>query len=177
MADPRLSVDFFRHGIAAELRPEQEDGERALTTQGVERTHQVAQRLKQLGWHWDWLLVSPLVRAQQTADVLIEVGLARMSETLPALAPGGHFQALEQWYLSHAPLQSLAVIGHQPDLGQWIAMALWGPCLEPDPNPTQFEVIQLKKAGVARVDFPDGSLTAGRGILSLLLRPKVLLNL
>lgn len=171
-----ITVDFLRHGIAAERDPAREDAQRALTPEGRERTTAVIQRLQALGWSWQVVLTSPLTRAQQTAQIAYDLGLAQQIQLFPALAPGGAFTELVQWHQHQHQhqLRSVAVVGHQPDLGRWIELALWGQNLGVSgPEP---EVIRLKKAGVARVEFPAGQIQAQAGVLCALLRPKLLLK-
>lgn len=163
----KLTVDFFRHGIAQEPDPDRSDAERSLTPEGRKKTQAVAQGLKRLGWQWDYLLTSPLTRAYQTALILQTEGLV-IQEVIyfPALAPGGSFRDLTLWSQEHPDTHSICLVGHQPDLSQWISQSLWENILEPK------EPIQLKKAGLARVIFNQGTLDPGQGVLSMLLTPK-----
>lgn len=171
---PEITVDFLRHGIAEERDPEREDGHRALTAEGRQRTEAVIQRLCSLGWSWQVILTSPLIRAQQTAQIAQQVGIVDQILEFPHLAPGGSFGELIRWHQQHPQIRALGVVGHQPDLSGWIEQALWGQTRgtsEADP-----EVIRLKKAGVARVAFPQGQIRSGAGVLCALLRPKLLLK-
>jgi len=167
-----ITVDFLRHGIAEERDRGREDAQRALTTEGRQRTEAVLQRLHSLGWFWQVALTSPLLRAQQTAQIAQQVGIVDQIVNLPALVPGGDFEDLILWHQQHGQIRSLGVVGHQPDLSRWIEQALWGQSrTEADP-----EAIRLKKAGVARVEFPEGQIRSGTGVLCALLRPKLLLK-
>lgn len=165
-----ITVDFFRHGIAEERGPEQEDGQRALTAEGQDKTAAVIERLRSLGWSWQVALSSPLLRAQQTAQIALQSGLVDEILEFPALAPGGDFHELVIWHQAHPEIRSLGVVGHQPDLSRWIELSLWGRSSDGS------EAIQLKKAGVARVAFPDGEIRPQAGVLCVLLRPKLLLK-
>ncbi len=171
MADP-LIVDFFRHGIAEDPQPGQDDTLRQLTDKGIARTQQVAKQLKALGWGWDRVLTSPLKRSQQTAAILLKETLTTRVEEFIPLAPGGSFTEFMAWHQAHPELKTLAVVGHQPDLGHWVSTALWGETISLIPDR-----IQLKKAGVARVEFASGLLHPQHGTLLMLLRPKVLVGL
>jgi phosphohistidine phosphatase len=168
-----LRVDWVRHGIAELRHPDQTDAARSLTEAGQKRTRQVARRLKALGWHWQVILSSPLLRAEQTATVLLQEGLADQMQDFPALAPGGDFAQLVQWHQQNPQIQSLAVVGHQPDLSEWITQAVWG---ELGSAAANREPIVFKKAGIARVEFPAGKVEVGEGLLSLLLSPKLLMQ-
>jgi broad specificity phosphatase PhoE len=63
---------LIRHGLAVDREPDQPDADRPLTSAGIQKTRQVAARLVASGLSCDWLLTSPLVRAYQTAQILVE---------------------------------------------------------------------------------------------------------
>jgi phosphohistidine phosphatase len=140
---------LIRHGLAVE-RTEftGTDAERPLTSKGDQKTRKVAQRLKQLGLKLDRLFTSPLVRARQTAEILVGVGLAHHLEVANFLAPAGSFAVglacLQEWQQSEA--EALAFVGHEPDLSQWAELLLWEEARG---------VIALKKAGVIGLTFPE----------------------
>lgn len=171
---------LLRHGIAEERCPERVDGERALTAVGRSRTRAVAERLVQLGLGCDQLVTSPLVRARQTAEIAVGVGLvAEGSPSLSswvdavrvdavrvdaALAPGGDPLPLvaefQRAASAHKGLLRLALVGHEPDLGALAAQLIGAP----------EGAIALKKAGIALL-----LLGPGRGQLKLLMAPRQLL--
>ena len=168
-ARQELAVDFIRHGIAEEPRPEVEDAFRALTDEGRKRCRKVARQLKNMGWRWDLLLTSPLVRARQTAEIFLDENLAEAVEVFEPLAPGGSFADLVRWQAEREPLASLALVGHQPDLSLWVQTAI-------GLNPAHADAITLKKAGLAQVRFAEGRIDYRQGSLTLLLSPKVVLR-
>ncbi len=174
----KLYLDFVRHGIAEECQPNQSDADRSLTELGQQRTQTIARRLKLLGWNWQIVLTSPLVRATQTATLLQAQGLTETIQEFPPLAPGGSFQELMEWQTHHPEIESLALVGHQPDLSEWIQRAIWGEGDQTLDGTGEWwkNSIQLKKAGVARVEFPQGQIKPQQGILTILLTPKVLLK-
>ncbi|NJK62512.1 MAG: phosphohistidine phosphatase SixA [Synechococcaceae cyanobacterium SM2_3_1] len=173
MAQQELILDLIRHGIAEAREVGQADHSRSLTETGQQRTRQVAARLQSWKWSWQMILCSPLLRAQQTAAILVDTGLAPQMETFAPLAPQGSFAELESWHQRQPHIHHLALVGHQPHLGQWVVQALWG---ETNLQASSTgEVIQLKKTGIAQVVFPGGKLQAGQGMLTALLRPKFLL--
>jgi phosphohistidine phosphatase len=164
-----VTVDFVRHGIAEEPQPGKEDGLRALTDKGRQRCRKIARQLRSMGWKWDLLLTSPLVRARQTAEIFLDENLAEALEVFEPLAPGGSFADLVRWQTERDPFTSLAVVGHQPDLSLWVQAAI-------GLQPAHPEAITLKKAGLARVRFAQGRIDCGQGSLTLLLSPKVMLG-
>jgi hypothetical protein len=88
---------LIRHGIAAERGTYADDRDRPLTAKGRDRTERVAQRLSQLGLSFDALLSSPLVRAYETAEILVYQGLAPYFTRHDALAPGGDLADWLTW--------------------------------------------------------------------------------
>ena len=165
------SVDIFlvRHGLAGEPTPGQNDNLRPLTRAGRQRTREVAKRLDRLGVGFDLLLASPLVRAQQTAELLQDLGLCKRLETSALLSPGGDFRAWVKW-LGHwrrAPgHRRLGLVGHMPDLGAWAEELLWGEARQR---------LVLKKAGVVGLTLPSRGNPVGRCSLFLLSPPRYLL--
>ena len=163
-----MQLILMRHGIAVDRSEGLPDFERPLTPKGRERTHQIAQWLHSRGDRWDALLSSPLLRARQTAEIAQQSGLAAEVEIFDALAPGGAFGELVNWWRSQQGIEAIAVVGHQPDLGEWVELAIWG---------QESGSIQLKKAGVAIVEFPGGRLRVGGGVLRELLTPKSMVGM
>ena len=173
-----IELYLIRHGIAVERSPESSDAERCLTDFGKQKTKQIAHRLAQLSLQFDELLTSPLVRAEQTAAILHQAGLAKKISICPFLAPGGSFQAWLIW-LAHWPAtqvaqgaiappdspQRLALVGHQPDLGAWAECLLWG-------HPG--DKLVLKKAGIIGLSVLDTSSPVGNTMLFWLTPPKLL---
>jgi phosphohistidine phosphatase len=161
-----MELYLIRHGIAAECQDGEDDARRALTPKGWEKTQKVARRLGELGLSLDVIFASPLVRAQQTGQILLEAGLGRHLETLPALAPEGDLTAALAALVAEETLEQIALVGHQPDLGQWAETLVWGA--------SQGKLI-LKKAGVIGLTFNDGVFAPGQGELFLLAPPRFLL--
>ena len=111
-----MELILWRHAEAEDRQP---DMARALTTTGHQQAKKMAAWLKPQLAADTRILVSPAVRAQQTAATL---GLD--FSTLEALAPGASARTLLQaadW--PQAPGMTL-VIGHQPSLGMAAALAM-----------------------------------------------------
>lgn len=173
---------FIRHGIA-QARGEVEDELRSLTPKGIAKTQQVAQRLVELGLHFDALLTSPLVRAQQTAEILHSAGLAKQIEEFSPLRPEGDISDWLTWlgsrqatfldrYASKA--LSVAMVGHEPNLSQWAQQLVNGQTSE------QLSGLQsgrwtLKKAGIIGLEVPAASRAMGQSQLFWLAPPRFLL--
>ncbi|MFT7242935.1 MAG: phosphohistidine phosphatase [Candidatus Azotimanducaceae bacterium] len=124
-----MKLLIMRHGEATPLVDS--DANRALTAWGVEQAKNAARTLVEKGHRPDLLLVSPLLRAQQTASEVTKEAYNKPSmvnqETLAILSPessvenlvsylGQRFeQSLEQrgeteiMLVSHQPLVSLLI--------------------------------------------------------------------
>jgi phosphohistidine phosphatase len=91
------------------------DEGRWLTDQGRSVARRVGARLRADGVNLDLILVSPLVRAVQTAE-LIAQGLEWMGpvEVALCLAPGGSARVAAQEVASRGA--SVAVVGHEPNM-------------------------------------------------------------
>lgn len=166
---PQTELYFIRHGIAADRGTYANDDERPLTDKGRSRTQAVAQRLVNLGCRVEVILSSPLVRAHQTTQILLEAGLSPTAEIVEALAPGGNLRDwlpwLATWQLAH-PISRLALVGHEPDLSSWAQQLVSGQ------NSDRW---QLKKAGVIGVEVPEAERAIGHSDLFWLSPPRLLL--
>jgi len=160
---------LIRHGIAAERGTYANDDDRPLTIEGDRKTRQVAARLKTLKLRCDRILSSPLVRARQTAEILRSTGLSSRLEIFPALAPGGDLREWIDWYgnLDKSAGGDLALVGHQPDLGDWAESLIWGEARD---------VLVVKKAGVIGVTLPETGSPLGNSRLFWLTPPKFLIG-
>jgi phosphohistidine phosphatase len=161
-----MELVVIRHAIAVERSPEMVDAERPLTERGRRRFKLVVGGLGALDLRIDRILSSPWRRAAETADL-----------ALPLLRAGGSASVCA--HLTQAPRSELlsaiaeaavprgAVIGHEPWLGELIALLTTG-------EPRHGETIPLKKGGVAIL---EGAATPGGMSLGALLPPKVLRRL
>ncbi|MGF1514827.1 MAG: phosphohistidine phosphatase SixA [Elainellaceae cyanobacterium] len=155
---------IIRHGIAAERGTYENDGDRPLTDRGRDRTRQVAERLAEK-LHVALILASPLVRARQTAEILQAAGVGDRLEVSHHLAPDGDFQQWLGW-LAQWRGETLAIVGHQPDLGDWAERLLWG---------SSSGRLEVKKASVLGLSLPQNGSPEGQSTLFWLTPPRLLL--
>jgi phosphohistidine phosphatase len=161
-----MRVYLMRHGIAVDRDDPNcpPDPERPLTAEGRERTRQAALGLKWLGIAPDPVLTSPYTRAQQTAQIVLEVlGISRLrpidaDELLPEADP-----SLLPKVLPRRSSAQVLCVGHLPHLDLAIARLLAAPAA----------VTQLRKAGVVCLDVP----ATGAATLRWALTPKLLRRL
>jgi phosphohistidine phosphatase len=161
-----MDIYFIRHGIAADPSEYEYDRDRPLTAKGREKTARIAQKIRQIGVKFDRILTSPLVRAKQTAQILLEIGLSNVVEEFIPLSPGGNIKDfLPIWTeLDYTKTEgAIALVGHQPDLTDWAEQLIWGEI---------GEKLILKKAGIIGLSVPPVASPLGQGQLFLLTSPK-----
>lgn len=163
-----MELYLIRHGIATERGINTKDEERTLTDQGHQKTRKVAQQMYQLGLRFDLILTSPLVRSRQTAEILRSSGLSSQLEESSYLTPEGDIYAWLGWLeqRQHLSDTQLALVGHQPDLGKWAEIFVWGEAREK---------FVLKKAGIIGLTLPETGSPLGHSQLFWLTSPKFLL--
>src|SRR5262249_34455272 len=161
-----MDLLIIRHAIAYDRDPHRwrEDAERPLSPAGMRRARKAAAGLKQLTVRPQRVLTSPLVRARQTARILTEVASWPEAEEVPELSPGEPALAVLA-LLAKERRKLIAVVGHQPGLGQ-----LLGACLLGGGGSLP---IEMKKNAVACVSF-EGKPRAGHAALRWLATPRML---
>lgn len=159
---------LVRHAIAAERGANYpDDRERPLTSEGVARFKQAVEGLKEFDVKLELIVTSPLVRAAHTAELLAAgIGGKPRMEQLEALAPGGRMvQVLEAIAKYSKRSHNIALVGHEPDLGELAVRLL-----------RARGTIEFKKGAVACVAL-DGAMPTGPGTLRWLLPPRALRKL
>ena len=162
-----MELFVIRHGIAQQLERENEfsDEKRTLTKEGRERLSEEVKGLRKLGVEFDLMLTSPLIRAVETAEIIAAaMGLGKKDvRTTANLAPGAPANVLFAEIKSHAGAESIALVGHQPDLGILASRIIQ----------SEVDAIQLKKGGVCCINLSQTVPTL-RGELVWLLTPRQL---
>ena len=161
-----MDLLIVRHAIAFERNPKRwpDDGERPLSPEGMLRARKAAAGLKRIANRPVRVLTSGLLRAQQTAAILTELAGWPKAVQCAQLAPGEPPQALLE-ALRGSREKCIAVIGHEPGLGRFIAA-----CLAAGARADAFE---LKKMGVAFLSF-NGTARAGNATLHWIVPPRML---
>lgn len=160
-----LELYLVRHAIAAERGPKYPDDRlRPLTPAGAKKFAQAVPGLVELGVVLDFVLTSPLVRARETAQILA-AGLKPKPAIaeVEALSPGGRPQAINEALKTHLKRhRRLAIVGHEPDLGELAARLLGAR-----------GNVEFKKGAVCLIEC-DGATPTGPGTLRWMLTPKAL---
>lgn len=159
---------LVRHAIAADRGPNHpDDRDRPLTADGLARFKRAVAGLREFDVKLDVVFTSPLVRATHTAELLAAgVGGRPRMEKLDALAPGGRMtQVLEAIAKYSKRSHHIALVGHEPDLGELAARLL-----------RSRGTIEFKKGAVCCIEL-DGAMPTGPGTLKWLLPPRALRKL
>ena len=161
----QIELYLVRHAIAAERGPKYPDDRlRPLTPAGAKQFAKSVPGLVEMDAVIDFVLTSPLVRARETAT-LLAAGLKPKPALveIEALAPGGRYQAVIEAIKSHAKRhRRLALVGHEPDLGELAARLLGAR-----------GSVEFKKGAVCLIQV-DGATPGGPGTLRWMLPPKAL---
>lgn len=107
----------------------------------------------------DVIGASPLVRAQQTAEIVRKAYDDIPVNTVEALSPGSDPSALVEWLGEHASAAVVAVVGHEPHLGMLVTWLM---------TETRESRVEMSKGGAALLDF-SSRVEAGSGTLQWLL--------
>jgi phosphohistidine phosphatase len=154
-----MKLYIVRHAIAVPHgEPGIEDDERPLTEDGIKKMRQAAAGLYALDWIPDIVMTSPLMRARQTAEILVEfLGKKIKLKTLPSLGPSGSRQEVYREINSYDGMKDLMIVGHQPSLGEIAGEICWN---------SAGNFIEFKKGGACAIelastqDIPKGRLIA-----------------
>jgi phosphohistidine phosphatase len=157
-------VHLLRHAEAEDVSPSGRDADRRLTDDGRRRMKTVAKAVSKLDPGYDAILVSPLVRARQTAEPVAEAcGFKKPLVETRALTPNAEpVDVLHE--LARLKPGTALLVGHQPHLGRLFGLLLSGR--------SDLEV-PMKKAALAAFDAgADPSLA--RAELKFYLPPRLL---
>jgi phosphohistidine phosphatase len=159
-------MDFYliRHAAAQALGEGgiTEDADRPLTKTGKDQCGPLAAALVRHGVKLDQVVSSPVLRARQTAEQLIEhwPAPAPPLTLCDDLAPGGKPRKTTR-FLRNLDGSGLAVVGHMPDLAAYAAWLIGSKKAQ----------VELAKSGVARVRF-EGRPGKGEGVLVWVVTPE-----
>ena len=155
-----MNIYLIRHGEAEKTSGGKPHEERALTANGIEIIKTSLELWKKFIETFDIILSSPLKRAKQTAQIVSSVFKSsfEVAEEI-CLLNGG----LTEDLLSIArslDLNDIAMVGHQPDIGNHIATMIGS-------NDANFKI---PPAAIAKIYFNERPVI-GKGVLEFLLPP------
>jgi phosphohistidine phosphatase len=139
-----MRVTLIRHGEAGDDAPS--DEQRALTEKGRADVRRVGRALARRGVRFDVVVSSPLVRAVQTAEILVAAMGERVRVTVSdSLVPEGPPAAAVALLRALAQAKTIALVAHEPILSRLAGELLGVAKLAP-----------LRKAEALRLRLPDG---------------------
>jgi phosphohistidine phosphatase len=143
-----MNLYLMRHADAGVPRENPVlDAKRGLVKEGKQQCMLMAGVLTALKAQIDVIISSPLKRARQSAQFVgTEIGFDSPVITSPALAPDGDYAAFHQLIAEYANRDGVLVVGHNPNLHQFIGRLITG-------NGHDGGSIRLRKGAIARVDM------------------------
>jgi phosphohistidine phosphatase len=154
---------FLRHASAGQsLISTKKDEKRGLDKDGIEQCGYIGRALAALGVQVEIIVSSPLKRATQTAALVgNEMGHEGKLVMENAVRPQGTFSDFQKMLEKYSRLESVMVVGHNPNLGEFLGRVICeGGCEA---------VVELKKGAVAKVEMRRNS-----GSLSWCITPRIL---
>jgi phosphohistidine phosphatase len=158
---------LIRHAHAGDRDPTRfpDDTLRPLTRKGQTTHRKVARALCDLGLMPGTIFSSPWLRAWETAAILGGAARPRIEPiAAPALAGAPVMSRLGRALGPRAPDETVALVGHEPWLGELASLLLTGRA--------NGLAIDFGKSAVLGMDLP--AFDAGEGTLRFFLRPRLL---
>lgn len=149
-------VEWARSGLPDEDRP--------LTKEGRTKMRRVVRGLRRVLESPERLFSSPLLRARETAELLLERYPDLRVETTPELEPDADPAATLAWLKSLDDGQRIALVGHEPHLSGLLGLLVHG-----DPS---LDTLPFRKGGVAILELD--TLRPAGARLTAFLPPRVL---
>jgi phosphohistidine phosphatase len=161
-----MMIYFLRHANAGKPGSNlKKDEKRALDKEGIEQCGIVGRALAALDVQVEAIISSPLKRAAQTASLVgNELSYEGKLQFEDGLRPGTAFADFRKLLDKYARLESIMVVGHNPNLSEFLGRVL---------SQNGGEVgLDLKKGAVARVEIGRNS-----AVLHWCVTPKLLRSL
>lgn len=158
-----MKLILIRHAEAVDAGSENAptDFDRYLTPSGLATAAKLAEVLKGQGIQLDAILSSPLVRAVQTAEPLLELATIRQILICEDLASGFGKPKKVAARLNEMEANTVALVGHRPDMDQFVAWLIGAGS----------KGIKMAKGTAAKVNT-HGEVREGGGTLSWFITPE-----
>jgi phosphohistidine phosphatase len=153
-----MRLYFLRH---AEALDDPDDAIRPLSSHGKEQSREIGRFLKNAGVEFDAAYTSPLVRAVQTAEIVLDACGAARLEKADALLNETAAVRFQHWLRDLPERKRVLLVGHAPSMADRVRGLL------SIANPA---ALSLPKAGLICVDTDDRRT----GALKFLITPKAL---
>jgi phosphohistidine phosphatase len=162
-----LRLLIVRHAVAEEreqfARNGGDDSLRPLTREGKIKMEQIARGLRKAAGKVDVVATSPFLRAAQTARV-VAAACGGEVQIIDSLIPTARPSTFLTWLREYGPPDgTIAVVGHEPHLGQLTTWLMAG---------TDEPRIAFKKGGACLLEF-ERKPQRGKGVLLWALTPSL----
>ena len=163
-----MELVLIRHGIAEDREQwqGQNDWLRPLTNEGRDKLKLLSGVYAKMISPVDVLVHSPLLRAQQTAEILLKSIKAKYTLESEVLAPDSNPTEFVKWVQDYPKAEKVVCVGHEPNLSQIASSLLMG---------SGRLNIQFKKAGAMSLYFSD-VIKEKSARLDWLVTPKIILQ-
>ncbi|MES3036913.1 MAG: histidine phosphatase family protein [Bdellovibrionota bacterium] len=169
-----MEIILIRHALAMDReifanKFKKDDSQRPLVMKGKKKMFKIAKHLRAWEPKIDLLVTSPYVRARETTQIIKrfypKTPVLEAAELVPAAPP---YAFLNWLHSQSAKVKTIAVIGHEPCLGNFASYCL---CGEGE------AILTLKKSGAICLEIDAlSSLGAGTAQLKWLITPKMFGN-
>jgi phosphohistidine phosphatase len=142
-----MDVYLVRHAHAEERDAVRwpDDDERPLTADGKRRFASLLKRVNDLPDYVDLLVSSPLVRAKETADLLVQKAAWQPFVEWPELEPDARPEAVIEKLRTLKGVGSVALVGHEPQISRLFSLLVAGSAAGVH--------LEFKKGAIARISF------------------------
>ena len=158
-----MEIYLIRHAHSPKLSDceAESDQDRPLGEKGQHQSRTLALSLQERNVQPEVILSTPLLRAKQTAEIMVESWQGTKPKLVieKRLTPECKPRKLKR-ILQEQEKEHVAVVGHEPDLGWWASWLIGSSKAN----------IQFAKAGVAHIHWED-KLKKGTGTLLWLVTP------
>jgi phosphohistidine phosphatase len=157
-----MIIYFLRHANAGQKRIDPaKDGKRPLDKDGVLQCRYIGALLAALDVQVDQIITSPLKRATQTASLVgNDIDYSAKLQISDSLRPAATFEDFRQLIHACAKYEAIMLVGHNPNLTEFVSQVVT--------NGGSKKSIELKKGGIARVDY-----SPKRSVLNWMVTPKL----
>jgi phosphohistidine phosphatase len=153
-----MKLYFLRHADALDGA---DDAARPLSSHGKKQAHEVGRFLKRAGIEFDAAYSSPLVRAKETAEIVLDVCGSTKIDVTAALLNETSDARYNDWLKSIPDAKHVCLVGHAPSLAQRVRELL---------GITPAEALNLPKGALACLETVNRRTAA----LKFLVTPKLL---
>ena len=153
-----MKLYFLRHADALDGA---DDAARPLSPHGKKEALEVGRFLKRAGIEFDAAYSSPLVRAKETAEIVLDVCGSTKLDLTAALLNETSEAIFEEWLKEIPDAKHVCLVGHAPSLAQWVRRLL---------GITATDALKLPKGALACLETENRRSAA----LKFLITPKLL---